>query len=103
MRGSRPAVESDAEAKLPPLWGQPMRRATSRPFHVGWKRLYLGLHEDRVLYRQRPMSESGVRREKAALSRGCKTHPATAPAGSNRSSYGGDEIAEAFGMRVTTW
>jgi len=45
----------------------------------------------------------GVRRDKAALSSGCKSHPATAPAGSNRSSYGGDEIAEAFGMRVTNW
>src|ERR1035441_9880837 len=30
-----------------------------------------------------------------------KSHPAIAPAGSSRSSYGGDEIAEAFGMRVT--
>ena len=46
---------------------------------------------------------TGVRRGKAALSSGCKAHPATAPAGSNRSSYGGDEIAEAFGMRVTNW
>ena len=45
----------------------------------------------------------GVRRAKAALSSGCKPHPATAPAGSNRSSYGGDEIAEAFGMRATNW
>src|SRR6516225_9247885 len=43
------------------------------------------------------MSALGVRRDKAALSSGCKSHPATAPAGSNRSSYGGDEIAEAFG------
>ena len=48
-------------------------------------------------------SLTGVRREKAALSSGCKSHPATAPAGSSRSSYGGDEIAEAFGMRVTNW
>ena len=45
----------------------------------------------------------GVRRGKAAFSSGCKSHPATAPAGSSRSSYGGDEIAEAFGMRVTNW
>ena len=45
----------------------------------------------------------GVRRGKAALSSGCKAHPANAPAGSNRSSYGGDEIAEAFGMRATNW
>src|SRR6202140_3030152 len=43
------------------------------------------------------MSAIGVRREKAALSSGCETHPATAPAGSNRSSYGGNEVAEAFG------
>ena len=39
----------------------------------------------------------GVRRDKAALSSGCKSHPATAPAGSNRSSHGGNEMAEAFG------
>ena len=31
------------------------------------------------------------------LSSGCKPHPASAPAGSNRSSYGGNEVAEAFG------
>jgi hypothetical protein len=42
-------------------------------------------------------SAVGVRREKAALSSGCKPHPATAPAGSNRSSHGGNEVAEAFG------
>jgi hypothetical protein len=46
---------------------------------------------------------SGVRRDKAALSSGCKSHPANAPAGSSRSSHGGDEIAEAFGRRVTNW
>ena len=39
-----------------------------------------------------------VRREKAALSSGCEPHPANAPAGSNRSSHGGDEMAEAFGV-----
>ena len=42
-------------------------------------------------------SGMSVRRDKAALSSGCKSHPANAPAGSNRSSHGGDEIAEAFG------
>ena len=41
-------------------------------------------------------SAVGVRREKAALSSGCKAHPAAAPAGSNRSSHGGNEMAEAF-------
>jgi hypothetical protein len=45
---------------------------------------------------QAPMSEKGVRRDKAALSSGCEPHPATAPAGSNRSSHGGNEMAEAF-------
>ena len=46
-------------------------------------------------------SVEGVRRVKAALSSGCKPHPANAPAGSNRSSHGGDEMAEAFGVAVT--
>ena len=49
------------------------------------------------------MSAFSVRREKAALSSGCKPHPATAPAGSNRSSHGGNEVAEAFDERVTNW
>jgi hypothetical protein len=39
------------------------------------------------------MAAIGVRRDKAALSSGCKTHQATAPAGSNRSSHGGNEVA----------
>src|SRR5713226_3369014 len=39
------------------------------------------------------MSAMGVRRDKAAFSSGCKPHPATAPAGSNRSSHGGDEVS----------
>ncbi len=40
-----------------------------------------------------------VRRDKAAFFSGCKSHPATiAPAGSNRSSHGGNEVAEAFGI-----
>ena len=43
------------------------------------------------------MAATGVRRDKAALSSGCESHPANAPAGSNRSSYGGNEMAEAFG------
>ena len=41
-------------------------------------------------------TETGVRRDKAALSSGCEPHPATAPAGSNRSSHGGNEVAVAF-------
>jgi hypothetical protein len=53
---------------------------------------YVRLHSGLLI------SEMGVRRDKAALSGGCKSHPATAPAGSNRSSHGGDEMAEAFGV-----
>jgi len=49
------------------------------------------------------LSRMGVRRDKAALSSGCESHPANAPAESSRSSYGGDEIAEAFGKRVTKY
>src|ERR1039458_8356641 len=45
-------------------------------------------------------SAQGVRRAKAALSSGCEPHPATAPAGSNRSSHGGNEVAEAFDYDV---
>ena len=45
------------------------------------------------------MSGLGVRRAKAAFFSGCKSHPATiAPAGSNRSNHGGDEMAVAFGV-----
>jgi hypothetical protein len=43
------------------------------------------------------MSELSVRCGKAALASGSKFHPANASAGSNRSSQGGDEMAEAFG------
>lgn len=41
-----------------------------------------------------------VCRAKARSSSGCESHPATvAPAGSNRSSRGGNEAAEAFDVR----
>ena len=40
-----------------------------------------------------------VRREKALFSSGCESRPATfAPAGSNRSSRGGNEATGAFGV-----
>jgi hypothetical protein len=38
----------------------------------------------------------GVRRDKAALSSGWEAHRRFAPAGSNWSSHGGNEMAEAF-------
>jgi len=46
----------------------------------------LGVRSSRRAARLR-MSGVRVRREKAALSRGCEPHPATAPAGSNRSKF----------------
>ncbi len=50
------------------------------------------------------MSGLGVRRAKAAFFSGCKSHPATiAPAGSNRSSHGGNEMAEASGVEGHIW
>ena len=47
-----------------------------------------------LTYQLTPM---GGRRAKAALSCGCKSHLATAPASSNRSGCGGNDMAEAFG------
>lgn len=41
-----------------------------------------------------------MRRGKAQFSSGCESHPATfVPAGSNRSSCGGDKAAEAFDVK----
>src|SRR5260370_14175345 len=55
-----------------------------------------GARCERRQHPRRPKAKSalGVRRAKAALSSGCKPHPAIAPAGSNRSSHGGNEVAE---------
>ena len=50
-----------------------------------------------VRHLARCLSVLDVRREKAALSSGYKPHPATVPAGSNRSRHGGDEMSEALG------
>jgi len=43
------------------------------------------------------MTANGVRRGKAAFPSGWKPHPATVPAGSNRSNGGGNEAVEASG------
>jgi hypothetical protein len=68
----------------------------SPPFLLAFRRSSrIKLHPVRVRLEGSLMSVAGVRRAKAALSSGCKPHPANAPAGSNRSSYGG--VAEAFG------
>jgi hypothetical protein len=46
---------------------------------------------------QRMSLEMACAVKRRRFSSGCKSHPANAPAGSNRSSYGGNEVAEAFG------
>ena len=43
------------------------------------------------------MAAFHVRRDKAALFQWVQAPPATAPAGSDRSRHGGDEVSEAFG------
>jgi hypothetical protein len=48
-------------------------------FHLSIK-LALGLTQ---FYEKLSMSAEGVRRDKAAFSSGCESHPAIAPAGSN--------------------
>ncbi len=57
------------------------------------------------IYRRRlSMFGLGVRRGKAAFFSGCKSHPATiAPAENNRSSHGGNEVAEASGVEGHIW
>ena len=59
---------------------------------------YLSDPENKIS-RSSLMTAVGVRRDKAALSSGCESPPGQiAPAGSNRSSHGGNEMAEAFGV-----
>ena len=55
----------------------------------------------RVVASQRPVLACAVKRRR--FPSGCKPHPANAPAGSNRSNYGGDEVVEAFGEAVTKY
>ncbi len=87
MRRPCPDLENGAEAPLtkPILWDAAKWTCALDAPQAAPN--FAGVHE----------SGYGVRREKAALSSGCKSHPATAPAGSSRSSYGGNEVAEAFG------
>src|SRR4029077_12578570 len=48
-----------------------------------------------------PISTCAVTRRR--FSSGCKPHPATAPAGSDRSRHGGDEVSESLRIAVTTY
>ena len=49
-----------------------MMRATSRPFHVGWKRLYFGLPEDRVLPTEADRSDKRTARDCFVMSQKCR-------------------------------
>ena len=79
-------------------WLQAGVRPAPEPSIVLRSRRYRGksMGQNRGVSIPFAMTAVGVRRSKAALSSGCKPHPATAPAGSNRSSHGGNEVAEAF-------
>jgi hypothetical protein len=79
------------------------------PGKVGTRPLGIPTVSDRLLQRavarilEAVYEADFVRRAKARPSCGCESHPATvAPAGSNRSSCGGDETAEAFGVEGHT-
>src|SRR5271157_6152608 len=96
---------ANGEHKLRP---KPARQSPTLPMRGVWKRSHgqatkappdeRGGKPICSTYSHRVTLLLYVRREKAALSSGCKPHPANAPAGSNRSSHGGDEMAEAFGV-----
>src|SRR3984893_12184668 len=67
--------------------------ATERVYTlVGRGKVYEDIASD-----QRLLAMCAVTRRR--FSSGCKPHPATAPAGSDRSRHGGDEVSEAFGER----
>jgi hypothetical protein len=72
------------------------------PHHRGCGNHWFSVHAGLLI--EPGMSAVGVRRGKAAFFSGCKSHPATiAPAGSNRSSHGGNEVAEASGVEGHIW
>ena len=96
MRAVCCAVATNGIAAAPPMVAMKSRRSMMLPSRVR-ETQRTGLDQHLEGAAALLMSASGVRRDKAALSSGCKSHPATAPAGSNRSSYGGNEVAEAFG------
>ena len=48
-----------------------MMGATSRPLHVGWKRLYFGLHADRVLPTEFSRSNKRTARHRFVMSQKC--------------------------------
>jgi transposase len=57
----------------------------------------LAVNVKRMVHMLAVLPERAVRRAKVSIFSGCNSHPATvAPAGSNRSGGGGNEIAEAF-------
>ncbi len=82
-RGQSPVARDSSDDRRLPADGLPARHARL-PHHdiVGWK--FSGLAG--AALPTFGMSWLGVRRDKTAFFSGCKSHPATAPAGSNRSS-----------------
>src|SRR5271166_1976990 len=94
------ACAASGQVAAPPISVMNSRRLMGGPSTEGLQDYHILMQNGCVLHHSKnwsSMSARGVRRGKAALSSGCKSHPATAPAGSNRSSHGGDEVAEASG------
>ena len=95
-RLASPAARVPQAASPPQNPPRNSRRLMAAPRHRSQHRIGSGEYFGRDRSKGQSMSALGVRRGKAAFSSGCKAHPATAPAGSNRSSHGGNEVAEAF-------
>src|SRR5206468_1072528 len=96
LESGGPRAESDGQGRVDE-WDASARRRDhlDHPSVAQWRAGWVLEHQHSQI-QGRPTA-TGVRRDKAALSSGCESHPANAPAGSSRSSYGGDEVAEAFG------
>jgi hypothetical protein len=92
---TRLLIFNHARKALPPA-RLPMRESPHEYGTVRGARGNSRPYRDILLLRcMSPFVACAVKRRR--FSSGCKPHPATAPAGSNRSSHGGNEVAEAFG------
>jgi hypothetical protein len=90
-----PLHVSNSGRRVAPVPPHLVRRLRSSEGEPAWNdrhgRIAVGGPVDQV----RPLSTCAVKRRR--FSSGCKPRPAPAPAGSNRSRHGGDEVSEAFG------
>ena len=94
----RQAVDMTALETFTTASKQPLTTGRRRPDMTALETFTTASKQPLTTGRRPDMTAVCVRRAKAALSSGCKPRPATAPAGSNRSSHGGNKMAEAFGV-----